>query len=138
MIIRFCEEDLLERRETHLRDENGELLYVSIYDFAYKYRTRLFSKDGTELGYAELNLTEKKPTVLLCDGKGTVIGRLIEDGDLYLEPGHEQITGDKRSFQLDGKVRKEEGSLSVEDDDLRYILLMYAMIEIERGRHEEE
>lgn len=138
MIIRFDEESLLERKETELTDENGELLYTGIYDFSYKYRTRLFSKEGTELGYVELDVTEDRPTVLLCDSKGTVIGRLVEDEGLYLEPGHEHVEGDKRSFHLNDRVTKEEGSLSVMDSDLKYLLLMYAMIEIERGRHEEE
>ena len=84
MVIYYDEDHLKNRQETFLRDEKGNVLYRGIYDFSYKYRTRLF-EDLSERAYVELDITSEYPRVVLCDPDGRKIGELIRKEGLYLD-----------------------------------------------------
>ena len=133
MVIYYDEDHLLNRQETLLCDEQGQILYRGIYDFSYKYRTRLFDSGNTELGYVELDITSEEPRVDLCDPDGDRIGFLIRKDGLYLEPDHLTVEGERNRFLIRDLVKTENGKIIIPDEDtLKYVLLLFAMIEIER------
>ena len=56
-------DNYLKRLKTPLWQEKGRVLYYGIYDFSYKYRTRIFDVDDNEIAYVEKDITAEKPCV---------------------------------------------------------------------------
>ena len=54
-------DNYLKRLKTPLWQEKGRVLYYGIYDFSYKYRTRIFDVDDNEIAYVEKDITAEEP-----------------------------------------------------------------------------
>ena len=131
MVIYYDEDHLRNRQETFLRDEKGIVLYRGIYDFSYKYRTRIF-RDPIEAAYVELDITSESPRVLFCDPDGKKIRELIRKDGLYLDEIPVEKNG---SGFLYMSASAKDGVLDTgEEDILTCVLLLFAMIEIERKK----
>ncbi len=135
MVIYYDEDHLKNRQETFLRDEKGNVLYRGIYDFSYKYRTRLF-EDLSERAYVELDITSEYPRVVLCDPDGRKIGELIRKEGLYLDGV--PVEKNENGFRYAGAFAKDGVLDTGEEDVLKCVLLLFAMIEIERKKQYEE
>lgn len=135
MLIFYEQDHLRNRQETLLRDVEGQILYRGIYDFSYKYRTRVFDPQGREAGYVELDITSVPTQVDLQGPDGNRIASLIRKEGLYLEPEHLTVEKDHDGFFISGLMKAENGKMEVPDEDpLKYVLLLFAMIEIERKK----
>ena len=55
------------RNRTELRDGDGRLMFWGIYDFAFKYRTRIFDAHDIEIAYVEKDVTVSEDTVVFYD-----------------------------------------------------------------------
>ncbi len=135
MVVYYDEDHLSNRQETFLYNESGEIRFRGIYDFSYKYRTRVFDPRGMELGYAELDITSPEPRVDLRNADGEPIAFLVRKGGLFLEPDHLPVEGERSRFLIRDLVKAENGKMILpEEDVLKYVLLLFAMIEIERKK----
>ena len=66
----FKYNDLIQRNRTELLSETGDLCFWGIYDFAFKYRTRIFDKEDVEIACVEKDVTASKDTVRFYDAAG--------------------------------------------------------------------
>ena len=131
----FKYNDLIQRNRTELLSETGDLCFWGIYDFAFKYRTRIFDKEDVEIAYVEKDVTASKDTVRFYDAAGKQEGALVrEDGKLILENEDLVYQGDARSGKIEGLMSVSEGILEVkeEKDVLKAAEVLFSLIEIDR------
>ena len=135
MVIYYDEDHLWNRQETFLTNPAKEILYRGIYDFSYKYRSRVFDPQGRELGYVQLDITSFFPHVDLCDPEGNRIAFLEKNEGYLLEPDQLSVKKEGRSFRIEDVAEAENGKLNIrKEDPLKYVLLLFAMVEIERKK----
>lgn len=135
MKLIFQYNDLIQRNRTELLSETGELCYWGIYDFAFKYRTRIFDKDDIEAAFVEKDITAEKDCVLFYDAAGERSDALIrEDGRLILEKEGLIFEGDLQSGKIEGLMKVCEGVLEVEDekDVIKAAQVLFSLVEIDR------
>ena len=135
MELVFSEDNLMERKKTQLSDENGQLLYWGIYDFAYKYRTRIYDHNDNEIAYVEKDIASSDTPVFFYDPLDKVIGNIFrkKDGCSSGPEGYE-IKEDDVVIEVEGLMRKENGRLIIYDEEkvLKCLMIMFGMIEIKR------
>ena len=76
MELLFNADNFKKRLKTEFLDEKGNLYYWGIYDFSYKYRTRIYDKDNQEIYYVEKDIYDNN-LVNLFDYKGNKVGEII-------------------------------------------------------------
>ncbi len=126
---------LIERQRTDLLDEKGGIVLWGIYDFAFKYRTRIFSHNDEEVAYVEKDIAAKSDTVNIYDHTGKKIDALIrKDGGLYLEKEDLPFSGDLKEGEIKGMLRIRESRLMIErkEDLLKAVALLFSLVEIDR------
>ena len=139
MILRYDPDDLIHRRKTQLKDENGQTVFWGIYDFAYKYRTRIFDGEDSELGYVQLDVGKSVPEVFFSDPADEIKGRMIQEESHYLIlPEGSVFEGNSKEGQIPGIMKITDGRLETEDeaDLLRCVMVLFASVEIARGEEE--
>ena len=127
--------DLESRNRTDLLDEKGSLRYWGIYDFAYKYRTRIFDENDNEVAYVQKDVSVNEDVVIFYDAAGNETGRLTrKDGTLLLEPDGKVYEGDRKNGMIKDLLCIKEGSLSFdqEEDMLKSVTVLFALVEIDR------
>ena len=133
MILSFDPIKLAERGRCELRDEDGRLVYWGIYDFAYKHRTRIYNSEGFEVAYVQKDISLEEAHVDFCDSEDHKIGALIKNNDtLIIQPEGYSYKGDYHKGEIEGLMKIEEGKLEVNDDVLKGIMIMFALVEIDR------
>lgn len=126
---------LIERKRTDLLDEKGGIVLWGIYDFAFKYRTRIFNCSDEEVAYVEKDIAADEDIVNICDSAGKKIDALVRaDGRLYLEKEGLLFSGDLREGKIEDYLRINEGRLMVErkEDLLKAAALLFSLVEIDR------
>lgn len=136
MVLVYDHQKLIQRSLTALCDEKGRLYYTGIYDFAYKYRTRIFDPAGNEAAYVEKDVSAKEEIVCFYDGQGKQTGSLIRKEDCFVLLPEETVfeeNGDG-SYQIGGLLQNQKGILKVEnqEDLLKAVMVLFSMIEIKR------
>ena len=107
-------------------------MYWTVYDFAFKYRTRIFNSRNEEVAYVEKNIfTADKAN--LFDNKGNMIDEIIKTAEGY-KTGKYLYHGDIDKGEADGLFINEDGKLRVidEDDILSVIMFIAGSVEIAR------
>ena len=136
MILRYDPDGLKNRKKTELKDENDHTAFWGIYDFAYKYRTRIFDGQDSELGYVQLDVSKPVPEVVFCDATDGILGHMIEEGDHYrILPEGIEFRGSCTEGQIPGIMKISNGELEIdkENDLLRCAMILFASVEIVRG-----
>ncbi|MBP5279941.1 MAG: hypothetical protein J6Z03_05615 [Erysipelotrichaceae bacterium] len=131
MIIGFDKDNLKKRLKTDFLCD-GKVLYWAIYDFSYKYRTRIFNGNDEEVAYVEKDILEDDK-VNLFDNKGKKLDEIIKTSEGYRSGDH-LYTGDIDNGGIEDLFVSEDGKLSIFDDkDVLYaIMFLCGLIEIVR------
>lgn len=131
MKIYFDLNNLINRQKTEIKDENGNLLYWGIYDFSYKYRTRIFNNVDNELMYVQKDISKDGNIVNICDLKDTIIDCINDD---LLINDNLKINGDYQKGSIEGLMYIEAGSIDILDDSKidKCIAVLFALVERER------
>ncbi len=125
-------DNYLKRLKTPLWQEKGRVLYYGIYDFSYKYRTRIFDVDDNEIAYVEKDITAEKPCVGAWLHSGEKLFDLYREGDEYtVEPQGYRFKKTDNGFVIDGVMTADEGKVTGDDIPLM-LSLLFAMVEIAR------
>ncbi len=135
MKLIFQYNDLVTRQKTELLNEEGALLYYGIYDFSYKYRTRIFDHEGIEISYVEKQITAERDTVCFYAADGTKSGALIrKEGKLVSEDGDLVYEGDLRKGKIEGLMEVSDGCLKIEKEEevLKCLQILFSLVEIDR------
>ncbi len=131
MIIDFDIDNLKKRQKTEFLCD-GEILYWSVYDFAYKYRTRIFNNRNEEVAYVEKDiLIDDKAN--LYDYRGNKIDEITKTAQGYKTSKY-QYSGSIDKGEAEGLFINEEGKLSVFDEKnvLSAVMFSAGVIEIAR------
>ena len=131
MYIVFDQDNLKKREETRFLCE-GEVIYSSIYDFAYKYRTRIFNEKNEEVAYVQKDIYSDD-RVIFYDSKNRRLDELIRTDEGYQSDKYLYV-GDINNGEAEGLFINENGKLSIDDEKsiLYAIMFMTGMIEINR------
>ncbi|MBQ3295372.1 MAG: hypothetical protein IJH00_02645 [Erysipelotrichaceae bacterium] len=131
MYIVFDQDNLKKREETRFLCE-GEVIYSSIYDFAYKYRTRIFNEKNEEVAYVQKDIYSDD-RVIFYDSKNRRLDELIRTDEGYQSDKYLYV-GDINKGEAEGLFINENGKLSIDDEKsiLYAIMFMTGMIEINR------
>ena len=131
MYIIFDQDNLKKREETRFLCE-GEVIYSSIYDFAYKYRTRIFNEKNEEVAYVQKDIYSDD-RVIFYDSKNRRLDELIRTDEGYQSDKYLYV-GDINKGEAEGLFINENGRLSIDDEKniLYAIMFMTGMIEINR------
>ncbi|MBQ1788501.1 MAG: hypothetical protein II004_06180 [Erysipelotrichaceae bacterium] len=136
MILRYDPDDLRNRKKTELKDENDHTVFWGIYDFAFKYRTRIFDGKDNELGYVQLDVGKAVPEVVFCDAFDETKGQMVREEDHYqILPEGMEFHGDSSKGEIPGIMKIRNGELEIDktDDPLLCVMILYASVEIVRG-----
>ena len=131
MIISFDKDNLKKRLKTQfLVDGNTE--YWSVYDFSYKYRTRIFNNRNEEVAYTEKDIFYENK-VNLFDYKGNRLDEIVKTDEGYRSQKYLYI-GDIDKGEIKDLFVNEDGTLSVLNDYsvLYAIMFVTGLVEIER------
>ena len=123
------------RNRTELRDSDGRLMFWGIYDFAFKYRTRIFDAHDIEIAYVEKDVTVLEDTVVFYDpARGKIAQLQRDDGKLVLKSEGICYEGDADEGEVKGMLKIGKGVLETENDQdlLKAVCLLFALIEIDR------
>ena len=131
MIISFDKDNLKKRLKTEFLTD-GKIEYCSIYDFSYKYRTRIFNSRNEEVGYAEKDIFSENK-VNLFDNKGNRIDEIVKTDDGYRSNKYLYI-GDIDKGEIKDLFVNKDGTLNVSDEDsvLYSITFVTGLVEAER------
>ncbi len=131
MVIEFDEDNLKKRLKTEFLCD-GRVLYWTVYDFAFKYRTRIFNSRNEEVAYVEKDIFSADKANLF-DNKGNMIDEIIKTAEGY-KTGKYLYHGDIDKGEADGLFIIEDGKLRVidEDDILSVIMFIAGSVEIAR------
>ena len=131
MKVYFDLNNLINRQKTEIKDELGNLLYWGIYDFSYKYRTRIFNNNDNELMYVQKDISKDDNIVNICDLKDTVIDYI--NGDLLVNDNL-KINGNYQIGDIEGLLHIEDGSMEILDDSKidKCVAILFALVERER------
>jgi hypothetical protein len=135
MQLVYDNNERLSRNKTQVFDEEGKLRFWSIYDFSFKYRTRIYDDKDHEIAYVEKDVALKEDVVCFYDPLGKKTGLLKkEEGQYILEPDGLIYKGDPLKGEIEGFLRISEGKIEIEKDAdvLKAIEVLFALIEIER------
>ena len=124
MILKYDPEDLRNRKMSRLKDENDHTVFWSIYDFAYKYRTRIFDGEDNELGYVQLDVSKAVPEVVFCDATDEIMGCMVKEEDYYrILPEGMEFHGNSSEGEIPGimKIRNGELEIDIADDPLEVV-----------------
>ena len=125
-------DNYIQRLNTPLCDDKGRLLYYGIYDFSYKYRTRIFDADDNEIAYVEKDISSQKPCVRAFSNQRKPLFELYLEDDLYrVEPQGYSFRKDGNSFVIDDVMTADERKVVCEDVPFS-LSLLFAMVEITR------
>ena len=136
MILRYDPVDLKNRRKTQLKNEEGNVLYWGIYDFAFKYRTRIYDSSDTEQGYVQLDLSRSVPEVVFYDNEDKPVGSMtVKDGSYLITPEGLLFTGDCAKGEITNVMKNTDGAIEIENgaDPFRCVMVLFASVEIARG-----
>ena len=132
MILTFDPTSLKNRNRTEIKDLDGNLLYWSIYDFSYKYRTRIYDSNDIEDAYVEKMVEQdnKVRCVNLKDNKELYLLKTVNG----YEYGAYDYIGDIDKGYIEGIMELEDGQIMISDENnmMMSIMLMFALIEAER------
>ncbi len=134
MELVYDENDLIKRNRCELKDENGVLRYWGIYDFAFKYRTRIFDERDEEIAYVQKDISAEENVVGFFDPADRKIGEMAErEGGFSIDGQDVLYSGNKTNGSCSLFV-KEEGRIFVkEDDQIRKVLcILFGLSEIDR------
>lgn len=129
-------QDLKERNRCEIRNEAGKLLYWGIYDFSYKYRTRIYDAGNEEQGYVQLDSTAGFRQVSINDPEDHPIAFIKKETDAYfLFPEKLRIQTTAAGFRLESVMIAERGKMEVYDekDLLISSMLLFGMVLMQRG-----
>lgn len=126
---------LIERSRTDLLNESGEIVLWGIYDFSFKYRTRIFNVLGEEVAYVEKDISADDDIVGIYEPAGKKIDALVRrEGKPVLEAEGLPFEGDLSRGEIKGFLHIDEGRLFIEkeDDLLKAAALLFSLVEIDR------
>ena len=125
-------DNYIKRLKTPLKDKNGCLLYYGIYDFSYKFRTRIFDADDNEISYVEKDITAESPLVNAFAHDGTLLFKLYKEDDEYsVIPQGWHFKTEKNCFMIEHVMMADRNR--VVSDDMNIALpLLFALVEIQR------
>ena len=131
MVIHFDTDNLKKRLKTEFLCD-GEILYWTVYDFAFKYRTRIFNDRNEEVAYVEKDIFSDDKANMF-DHKGNKIDEMTKTPQGY-RTGRYQYSGNIDKGEAEGLFENEEGKLTVFDENnvLAAIMSVAGMIEIAR------
>ena len=132
MVLSFDCDHLKKRLKTELLND-GNVEYWGIYDFSYKYRTRIYDHNDNEIAYVEKDIYENGK-VNMFDYKGNSLGKIIRTENGY-EIGDLVYKGNVDAGMIDNVLSIEEGKMTITDESriLLCIMCLFGLIEIERG-----
>ena len=133
MELLFNADNFKKRLKTEFLDEKGNLYYWGIYDFSYKYRTRIYDKDSQEIYYVEKDIYDNN-LVNLFDYKGNKVGEIIrKDGTCILN--EYVFNGDIDDGKADNLFIVKDNCLTILDDDKAelIILFIFGLVEMKEG-----
>ncbi len=136
MILGYDPDDLSNRKKTELKDENDHTVFWGIYDFAFKYRTRIFDGKDNELGYVQLDVGKAVPEVVFCNALDEITGHMAREEDHYrILPEGMIFHGNSTKGEIPGIMKIRNGELEIDktEDALRCVMILYASVEIARG-----
>lgn len=70
MIYTYNPDDLKSRTKTTIFNDEGRMVFWGIYDFSYKYRTRIYDADDEEIMYVQKEIGLPDEPVVCYDSKG--------------------------------------------------------------------
>lgn len=132
MILTFNPTHLKNRNRTEIKDLDNNLLYWSIYDFSYKYRTRIYDGNDIEVAYVE-KIVAQDNTVRCVDLKDNKEINLIKTDNGYKYGDYDYI-GDVDKGHIEGIMELEDSQIEISDENnlIMYMMLMFALVEAER------
>ena len=131
MIIDYDINNLKKRQKTDFLID-GKAEYWAIYDFSYKYRTRIFNSVSEEVAYVEKDIyTEDK--VNLFDHKGNRIDEIIKTSEGYRSDNY-LYSGDIDKGEIRDLFLNDEGKITVNDENNALLAIMFiaGLVEISR------
>ena len=135
MELVYDHDALVNRERCELRDEQGSVLYWGIYDFAFKYRTRIFDGNDDEVSFVQKDLESSLETVGIYDPADRKKGELLREEGLYLlQPEGKEYRGNIREGGIPSLMKVENGTLFVEDENevLKAAEVLFALAQIDR------
>ncbi len=131
MYINYDQNNLKNRQKTVFSCE-GKTLYTSIYDFAFKYRTRIFNDRNEEAAYVEKDIyaTDK---VIFFDGRGNRLDEMHRTAEGYRCSKYLYV-GDIDKGEVKDLFANEDGKLTIYDENsiLYVLMIVTGLIEIRR------
>ena len=121
------DQDNLSSRHCELCDEKGTILYRSLSDFAFKYRTLIHDPKGRLLAYVQKDISQED-VVVFCDPDDHYLGRLTGKKDALV------TFGDEEPLSVSSLVKISSGAMEVyeEKDLFKAVLILCAGIEMVR------
>ena len=135
MELHYDNNDLLDRKRCELLDENGCLSYWGIYDFAFKYRTRIFDANDDEVAYVQKNIALTEDVVEFFDPGDQKIGSLLKSENGYHNyPEDLLYEGDVQKGMIKDFMKVTDHKLYIENKDeaLKAAMILFALVEVER------
>ncbi len=131
MVIHFDKDNLKKRLKTVFKSED-EILFYTIYDFAFKYRTRIFDDEEKEVAYVEKDIFSEGKADLF-DYKGHKLCEINKTADGYTN-GEYLYIGDIDKGKISDLFVNDDGKLTIDDEDnvLFAIMFMTGLVEITR------
>lgn len=125
-------DNYIKRLKTPLTDKNGRLLYYGIYDFSYKFRTRIFDENDNEISYVEKDITAEEPLVNAYAHDGTPLFKLYKEDDEYLVmPQGWRFKTDNSCFMIEHVMMADKKRVVCDDMNIA-LPLLFALVEIQR------
>ena len=125
-------DNYIKRQKTPLKDENGRLLYYGIYDFSYKFRTRIFDAADNEISYVEKDITADKPLVKGFTHDNKLLFELTKENDEYqVMPQGWRFVMKDNGFVINNVMMADRNRVVSDDMDIA-LPLLFAMVEIQR------
>ena len=122
MIITYDTDNLKKRLKTgFLVDE--KMKFYSIYDFAYKYRTRIFNDKNEEVAYVEKDILQADK-VDLFDRKGNRLDTILKIAEGYKSDEY-LYEGDIDNGEIKDLFANTEGKLTIFDDKSLLFVIMF-------------
>ena len=135
MKLVYDKDNLIARNRTPLKDENGNLFCWGIYDFAFKYRTRIFNREDIEIAYIERNIAKENEPIEFFDPLGNKEDALIvKDDKIYLEKEGSFYEGDLEKGEIPGLLKIDHDVIEIinEERALKAIEVLFSLAEMER------
>ena len=135
MQITFNADNLKKREKTCFYDEEGKPLCWSIYDFAFKHRTRLLDENDIEIAYVQKDISRNDDYVIFADNKDKPFGSMERSSAGYLiSPGDYHFSGTSDAGEIKNMMKVSSGNLEIENSKQlkEAVMILLGLIEIER------